>query len=264
MATILIVEDEPAVGDLLRQVFTRQGYRVITANGGREALELFQQDRPQTTLLDLHMPGMDGITVLKKIRAIDPQAAVMVLTGLLTDDLENQARELGVTDFLLKGDLSLDVLVGAVGRLRQQQSATLPETSVPFTDALAETAKEVLILVVDDEPQIRDILTQYLTLQGFRVRTARNGPETLQSVEQERPELIILDIYMPGMNGVEVLRQLRDKKNYMGGVIMLTASQDQALLKKAWALGSINVLGKPVDLARLSLVIHTALTFIGR
>lgn len=262
MAKVLVVDDEPLICDLLRQVFTHHGYEVVTALNGREALEQFEHQQPEITLLDLHMPEISGIAVLKRMREIDPRASVMVLTGFITDTLEHQARALGVTEFLLKESLSLDVLVGAVGQ-KTRQPVTLPQEAVPFTAALAETERGILILVVDDEPKIRDILTQFLTLRGYRVHTAQNGAEALALVDQERPQLIILDIYMPGIDGVGVLRELRNRKKYLGGVIMLTASQDQALLQQAWTLGSINVLGKPIDLARLALVIHTALAFIG-
>lgn len=94
MATILVVDDEKMVSDLLTAVLVRHGHEVLIAAGGREALELFRKHSPKITLLDLQMPDMNGIAVLKQIRAIDPKAAVMVLTGGGTDDLENQAREL--------------------------------------------------------------------------------------------------------------------------------------------------------------------------
>lgn len=262
MAKVLVVDDEALICDLLRQVLTHHGYEVVTALNGREALERFEQQRPEVTLLDLHMPRMSGIEVLTRMREIDPRASVMVLTGCITDTLEHQARALGVTEFLLKESLSLDVLVGAVGR-KTRYPAAFRQEAVPFAAALAETGRESLILVVDDEPKIRDILTQFLTLRGYRVRAAQNGVEALALVDRERPQLIILDVYMPGIDGVEVLRELRNRKKYVGGVIMLTASQDQALLQQAWTLGSINVLGKPIDLGRLALVIYTALAFIG-
>lgn len=75
--------------------------------------------------------------------------------------------------------------------------------------------------------------------------------------------MVILDLYMPGMNGVEVLRRLRDLE-YKGGVIALTASQDEQLLQETLDLGSVDVLGKPVDLDRLALVIQVGLALTDR
>ena len=99
---------------------------------------------------------MDGIEVLKQIRVMDPQASVMMLTGAGSDSLENQARELGVTDFLRKG-LSLTVLEGTLERVMQQpvRAQSLPPLAMGASVGTQET---VSILVVDDEVMIRDRL----------------------------------------------------------------------------------------------------------
>ena len=118
MPTILVVDDELMLCDLLKVELSSFGHEVVTANNGREGIALFAHRRPDLVLLDLHMPDMSGIEVLKRIRELDPQAGVIVLTGGGTDDLENQARELGVHEFLRKG-LSLSVLVRAPGNAMQ-------------------------------------------------------------------------------------------------------------------------------------------------
>src|SRR6058998_4244470 len=126
MATILVVDDERVFCDLLKTVLGSNGHEVFTAYNGREALNLFSQHRPQVTLLDLRMPEMNGIEVLRQIRTIDAGAAVMILTAWGSDALEKQARQLGVTDFLSKG-LSLEVLVEAIQRtLPQPANAASP------------------------------------------------------------------------------------------------------------------------------------------
>ena len=105
------------------------------------------------------------------------------------------------------------------------------------------------ILVVDDEPQITALLSGYLSSRGYQVRVASEGLHALALVDQEPPDLIVLDIHMPGMNGIEVLKRLR-AKHYAGGVILLTSSPDERLLKEGLDLGAIEILGKPVDLKR--------------
>ncbi|WP_447974849.1 response regulator [Nitrospira sp. Kam-Ns4a] len=254
MATILVVDDERMICDLLRAVFSRHGHEVLTATSGAQGIALFREHRPRISLLDIHMPGMNGIEVLREIRAIDPQASVMMLTGVGTAELENQARELGVTDFLKKG-LSLDVLIGALNRVVQQPGR--PPTAHP-PEPSAPDAGQPSVLVVDDEPMIGSLLAQFLSLRGYRVRTATDGQAALALVGQEAPRITILDMYMPGMNGVEVLRALR-ATGYAGGVIVLTASQDEKLLQEMLDLGSVDVMGKPVDLERLAVAIEVAL-----
>ena len=88
MATILVVDDEVVFCELLKTLLKGHGHEVLTANNGRQALELFKQHRPRFTMLDLRMPQMGGLEVLKEIRAIDTKAAVMILTAWGSDALE--------------------------------------------------------------------------------------------------------------------------------------------------------------------------------
>ena len=111
------------------------------------------------------------------------------------------------------------------------------------------------ILVVDDEPEIRSVLSKFLTKRGYQVRVAQDGPTALAMVAEEMPRFIILDLYMPGMNGLEVLRALR-AKNYAGGILGLTGSQDEKLLQGLLDLGAVDVMGKPVDLEKVELAVQ--------
>jgi len=259
MARILVVDDDQVVCDLLSMALSPHGHEVLTATNGHDALALFQRHRPSVTLLDLSMPEMDGMTVLRQIRALNPRAAVMVLTGRGTPELENQARELGVTDFLKKG-LSLDAVVGAMERSlpMPHPASTASATGLPMPGAPAESREGATLLVVDDEAMIRSMLTRFFTLRGYRVRAAQGGAEALAMVAQQQPDLVILDMYMPGMNGLEVLREMR-ARHYAGGVVALTASQDEKLLRQVLDLGSVDVIGKPVNLERLELVVQVGL-----
>lgn len=103
MANILAVDDDAKIRDLLHIMLSRKGHTVLTASDGPKGIEVFRRERPQVTILDFEMPDMDGLAVLKEIRAIDPKAPVIMLTGAGTAEREIQARQLGVTDFLAKG-----------------------------------------------------------------------------------------------------------------------------------------------------------------
>lgn len=259
MATILIVDDERMVCDLLRAVLSRYGHEVLMAFDGREGLKLFKKHHPSITLLDMDMPEMNGIEVLKKIRALDPKVPVIMLTGRGEVAQEYQARELGVTDFLRKG-LSLDIVVRAMERVLQQpaQQSGPSVRSDQAAGAPPGAQKAESILVVDDEPQITDLLRKYFSGRGYQVRVASDGQKALALVDQKSPDLIVLDVHMPGMNGIEIIKKLR-ARNYGGGVVLLTSSQDEALLQEALQLGSVDILGKPVDLQRLELMVQLGL-----
>ncbi|TKS63768.1 MAG: response regulator [Nitrospira sp.] len=103
MATILAVDDDEKIRELLHVMLRRKGHHVVTANNGQQGIELFRRERPHVTILDFEMPDMDGLAVLRAIRAVDSQASVIMLTGAGSDERKQQARALGVTEFLAKG-----------------------------------------------------------------------------------------------------------------------------------------------------------------
>ncbi len=254
MVKILVIDDDRMNCDLLQAVLTRHGYDVRSATSGLEGLNLFRQHNPRVTILDLRMPEMDGLTVLKEIRAIDPHAPVIILGGGATEVQENQARALRVTDFVRKG-LSLDVLVEGVNRV-VQQPARKQERSVMPAGPPADTGETILI--VDDDQLVRDLLVQFLSLRGYRALGVKDGPQALSMVEQTPPDLILLDLMLPGMNGVDVLRRLRDK-HFSGGVIIVTGTYDEELLEDAWSLHPQEVISKPIDLEKLLAIIQLVL-----
>jgi CheY-like chemotaxis protein len=256
MIKILIVDDDQMNCDLLQNVFTRHGYEVISATSGREGLSLFRKHAPRVTLLDLRMPEMDGLTVLKEIRAIDPHAPVIILGGGATEVQENQARALRVTDFIRKG-LSLDILVEAVNRVSQLPAPRHATPVQPAEEHMLQQNEES-VLVVDDDPLVCDLLVQFLSLRGYRALGVKDGHAALRMVEDTPPDAILLDLIMPGMSGVEVLQALREKE-YPGGVIIVTGSHNDEYLEEAWALGPQEVLVKPVDLERLLTAVQLVL-----
>ncbi|MBI2461008.1 MAG: response regulator [Candidatus Rokubacteria bacterium] len=106
------------------------------------------------------------------------------------------------------------------------------------------------ILVVDDEEAIRRLLTESLTRAGYRVAAAGSGREALALVEQEPPDLIILDLVMPEMDGIEALRRIRER-GVTAKVLILTAYGTAQQIREARALGVREFIGKPFDLDRL-------------
>ena len=100
---ILVVDDEDNIRALVQTMLKQEGRQVVLAARGKEAIAMFKKERPNLTILDIDMPDIDGITVLREIRTIDPLARVMVFTGGESPVVESQAKALGVTDFLRKG-----------------------------------------------------------------------------------------------------------------------------------------------------------------
>jgi DNA-binding response OmpR family regulator len=106
------------------------------------------------------------------------------------------------------------------------------------------------ILVVDDEADVREFLAEFLTMQGYSVSLAADGPEALECVEKDPPRVILLDIRMPGMDGIEVLKRVKASHPDVG-VIMVTAVFDEEVGKKALKLGADDYITKPLDMSYL-------------
>lgn len=116
MAKILVIDDEPGIRDLLDTLLRRKGYVVVLAESGRKGLELFRRDHHDVIILDMKMPGMDGLTVLQEIHRLDPRQPVIILMGAGTAEMEQQVRALGVTEFVEK-EFSLDHLGDSLKRI---------------------------------------------------------------------------------------------------------------------------------------------------
>ncbi len=264
MATILVVDDERLTCDLLQIVLRSHGHDVVIASNGHDALKLFVARRPRLTLVDLCMSGLDGIELLKQIHWMDPLAAVMMLTGGESNGLKNYATEWGATDFFNKG-VPLERLIKAVNvalKRAERESNARPgsgEQDRPVGLLQGPTS----VMVVDDDPVIRELLADFLTRRGYRVLTAQDGAAALAVVDEKPPGLVVLDIYLPDMNGVAVLRALRARK-YFGAVIVLSGSQEERLLKDMLGMGAVELIAKPFDLERLALAIQVGLILTNR
>jgi DNA-binding NtrC family response regulator len=246
---ILIADDDLQVRELFYNLLTKKGYRVITAAGGADAIEYCARENPDLVLLDINMPGIDGIDVLRKIKAANTSMKVVMLTGMEQTILENQARLSGAAGFLRK---SLDIRV-----ILTIIDETVKGENQPHTVAVGKT-----IMVVDDEPQIRSLLSDFLKKKGYEVETASNGEEAVQKAARSKPAAILLDMRMPGMDGIETLQKIRGIDRDVV-VIMITAVEDHDIAESAMKLGAYDYILKPIDLSYLDLALLTKLFISG-
>jgi two-component system response regulator (stage 0 sporulation protein F) len=112
------------------------------------------------------------------------------------------------------------------------------------------------ILVVDDELNVAQLLAEHLTEQGYEVATAHGGIEALAKIDLEKPQVILLDVRMPGMDGIEVLRRIRSFDTQVG-ILMISANDDVELAKQTLAMGAFDYTLKPIDFAYLSRAVDT-------
>jgi len=131
MAKLLVIDDEEGIRNLLEILLRRKGYDVVLADGGRKGLDLLRREHPDVVVLDLKMPEMDGITVLREIRSFDPKKPVIILTGAATPGMEQQVLALGVTEFVEK-EFSLHRLGDALKRVLALPRQPVPQAPSPL------------------------------------------------------------------------------------------------------------------------------------
>jgi CheY-like chemotaxis protein len=257
--TVVVVDDDPDIRAMVSEYLTRQGFDVRAAENGLEAL-LHVSAGAAAVVLDLRMPRLGGLEALKRIRAFDPAIRVVVVTGEQDAELRRRALVLGAAAFLSKPvvltDL-LDALTGPVIPPATQRQAAAGQAPVRAVSE-APPGSPARLLVVDDDAEFRAVLVEVLKRQGHDVRAAADGAVALQEVLRLQPDVVLLDINMPGMTGIEALPVIRAVASH-AAVIMVTATTEIQASRRALAYGAFDYVVKPVDMAYLERSVATAL-----
>jgi len=209
--TILVIDDNESVRDLTRRFLQQAGYQVITAANGMEGLRLALSATPDVILLDVMMPEMDGWSVLRAIKLDTTLMHIPVVMMTITDD-KNLGYALGAADYLLK-PVSSERLVMALHKYRA--------SSVSGPD---KKQSEAWAMLVEDNAANREMTRRQLQSAGWQVMEAENGVRALAKLEERTPNVILLDLMMPEMDGFEFIQRLRLREEWRSlPVIVLTA-----------------------------------------
>lgn len=249
MAKILVVDDEMQIRELLRDALGMKGYEVTTVPSADQALARVFEEPFDLVLLDIKLAGESGISVLKKIRETQKKIPVVIYSGVITAELEKEARTAGANEVLSK-DIGIMQLVEQIGRIVKAKNRIFQEPS---------KGKERSILIVDDETEICNILRDFFKKRGCKTREAENGEKAVELARSETFSVALLDVNMPGMDGLDTLQKLLEINPKLG-VVMVTGRQDDEKVKKAIELGAYSYILKPFDLLYLDLVVTSKLT----
>ena len=201
--TILVIDDDTTIHDLVRRFLEKRGFAVKTAKSGLEGINLAKEIQPEAITLDVMMPGMDGWSVLTALKAHPRTANIPVIMMSMVDD-QNLGFALGAEDYLLKpvDSNKLETILSKFER----------------------TASSDSILVVEDDPGVRDMLVRQLKTSKWQVIEAGNGKEALTMLQHHQPKLILSDLMMPEMDGFELVHRLKQNERWKSiPVIILTA-----------------------------------------
>jgi len=225
---ILLVDDEKEFVESLSERLGLRDLKVEIAYDGEQALEAVKGEEPDLMVLDLSMPGIDGLEVLRRVKKKYPDVQVVILTGHGTDKDEAEAKKLGAAAYLEK-PVDIDPLVATLHKVHTEK---------------------LKVLLVDDEKEFVESLSERLELRSLDAEIAYDGEQALQAVKQGAPNFMVLDLRLPGIDGIEVLRRIK-KTNPDVQVVVLTGHGTDKDEAEAMRLGAAAYLEKPVDIDRL-------------
>lgn len=253
-ARILVVDDDENTISFFQSVLEEQGYTVSTAENGIEAIKKVKEFHPEVILLDVIMPEMDGYEVTVKLKG-NPKTkniSIILVTGM--DTLEDKVRglECGADDFITK-PFNFDELLARVRslvKLKRLQDQ-LYDLQKEFTEnKLLEQKKELslnMILIVEDDERIAKAMSNILDTGGYLTCSVRDGLEAVEFIKENVPDLVILDLLLPGLDGLELLKWIRENPlTKEVPVIVVTAVEDFKTKIKGLHIGADDYLIKPV------------------
>ena len=241
---VVSIDDDPDVVDLIQHALEGTVYHVVGLSEPTRALSTIMRLRPFAVTLDVMMPQSNGWQVLQQLKSEPATASIPVIMLSVVSD-RSAGFVLGANEYLVK-PIDREILLRTLDRLTRNPaedvtSLELVASGEPGRSAGSENGSRAArakdVLVVDDEPDIRNVLEQAITGAGYTARTAAGGLEALRLVDQAQPGVILLDLMMPDMDGFEVLQRIRSNPVTSNiPVVVLTAklltSQDYERLQR--------------------------------
>ncbi len=215
-STILVIDDDASVQDIMQRFLSREGFNVILAASGQAGLKLAREQAPDVILLDVRMPNMNGWEVLSRLKA-DPELASIPVVMVTIEDDKALGTALGAVDYLLKP-------------VDHDRLLTLLQ---PYLKGSSPTS----VMVVEDNPENREMICRQLIKTGWRVLEAENGLKALEVMQQEQPAVILLDLMMPEMDGFEFIRELRQHPQWRSLPVIVLTAKDLTAEERDWLDG---------------------------
>ena len=231
---ILIADDEKGLRLSMAGILELEGYNVFTASDGYEAIELVRKESFDVAFLDIRMPGINGVETFREIKKISPETMVIMMTAYAVKDLIKEAINEGAYACINK-PFDMERVVGTIKDLSQK----------PF------------IVVIDDDQDLCNLLHDRFEDHGFNVVTKTSGLEGIELVKRKIPDIMLLDVVMEGINGVDTLRRLRELLGEnCPKTIMMSAYDSQKKFDEAMELGAVKCLKKPLDMDRIKALVY--------
>ncbi|MEK7631257.1 MAG: response regulator [Patescibacteria group bacterium] len=248
--SIAIIEDETILRDVLVSKFTSEGFTVRSAADGAAGLELLRTQQHDVVLLDIVMPVLNGYDVLTALRAENKPLPPIIIISNSGQGVEiDKAASLGARDYIIKAKITPEEVVTKVRqvlRLPEAPAAPTPTPSAAVNPSVVD-ANGVRILLVEDDQFLRELMTTKLKREGFDVHVAVDGREGLLKIQTVKPDIVLLDVILPGLDGFNVLQQVRasgDNVVSQVPIVLLSNLGQDSDVQKGKSLGANDYLIK--------------------
>jgi len=222
---ILIVDDQKSICDTVSTILETEKYEVHTSNDGYEAIEKVKETSYDIAFIDIKMPGINGVEVLREIRKISPETTVVMMTAYAVEELIKQALDEGAHTCIYK-----------------------PFDMEKIIETIKNVTEKTILLIVDDDLNIRELFNLRLTEKGYKVVSVSSGEEAVKLAERKPPDVILLDVVMPDMDGIETLKKIKELlKEKLPEVIMMSSYDVENKIKQALELGARQFFKKPIN-----------------
>jgi CheY-like chemotaxis protein/anti-sigma regulatory factor (Ser/Thr protein kinase) len=253
---ILVVDDTKLNRVVLTTLLSNVGFDVREAANGEEALALWREWKPQLIWMDKRMPGMDGLEVTRRIRAEETSGhtPILALSASALDHERGEILAAGCDDFVAKPFREKMIF----GKIREHAGVEyVYEDAVTPAPAVASSANGTNVLLVDDDWICREVATEILRGNGLGVTTASSGEQALDFLHQTRFDLVLMDLHMPDMGGVETTRRIRaNPETARIPIIAMTADTFDGEATRLAQTGMDDYVVKPVEPSTLATVVN--------
>ena len=241
---VLVIEDSRTFRAFMQEIFTAAGYQVLLAENGEEGLRIALSERPDALVVDGRLPGIDGATVVRRLRMDAGLRHVPCLMLTASEDLNDEllGLEAGADSYLRKSE-DPEVLLARVAALLR--SAERSRSPLAETSALGPKK----ILVVDDDGISRQALASQFQLEGYDVTLAQSGEEALELLKVQAVDCILLDMVLGGISGLEVCRMVKEHAEWREvPLLVLSVREDRPTVIEALNAGADDYLIKGSDM----------------
>jgi DNA-binding NtrC family response regulator len=233
-ANILLVDDDSGMAETLADILEDFDYNVDVASDGYKGIENFKDNLYDIVFMDIKMPGLNGVETFKQFKQINPNAKVFMMTAYSLEDLIKEALDEGAYGIIYK-PLDIDVII----------------------DCIEKAEKGQFVLVVDDDLNMCETLHDVLEEKGYHVATSNDSEAAVNLVKEHDYNLVILDLKMPILNGLETYLKMKQINPNITAIMMTGFSQEVSeLIEESIKNSAYTCLFKPLDVEKLITLVH--------